>query len=56
MTALVAKVRQRPYVVFGSLALLLAFYSLAMGTAGWLTPAQVSFWWQSATGTALLTP
>ncbi|MEM1302711.1 MAG: hypothetical protein AAGH17_09025, partial [Pseudomonadota bacterium] len=55
MTALVATFRQRPYVLLGLLGLALAALALMQVTRGWLTPSQVSFWWQSVTGTALLT-
>jgi len=55
MTALVSTLRQRPYVLLGCLALALGLLGLAQVTRGWLTPAEVSFWWQSATGAALLT-
>ena len=55
MSTLVATVRQRPYVIAGLLALALVGLALAQVTRGWLTPEQVNFWWQSVTGTALLT-
>ncbi|WP_147124740.1 hypothetical protein [Shimia ponticola] len=54
MTTLVTTFRQRPYVILGVITLALAVLGLSQMTRGWLTPLQVSFWWQTLTGTALL--